>query len=283
MHTDTSKSLSASRTNRFQRLFALLLSLLLFSGAAMSGCSQSQASADSAGAGSAGIRGASESAPVERAEEKMSGILSFMLHSDDWSHENDGALIVHISGTTEQGENVSEQYKAEKPDQKYNTTLPAGEYEVKLAKPNAASGDRLFKAELQKASFDGRNDKTIAVRVTLDAEAMAAAEAAAKAAEEQRLAQERAAAEEAQRQAEAAAAAEAQRQAEAAAAAEAQRRAEAEAAQANSYNGATVYVAASGKGKKYHSNPNCSNMKGTKSMSVAQAESAGYTPCKKCY
>lgn len=276
MLTGISNRSSASRMNR---LIALLVSLLLiFSSATMFGCTQSQAGADSAGGA-----GGSESTPVDNAEEKISGILSFMLHSDDWSHEDDGALIIRVSGTTEQGESISEQYKAERPDQKYDTSLPAGEYEIKLAKPNATLGDRLFKTELQKASFDGKNDKTIAVHIALDAEAMAAAEAAARAAEEERLAQERAAAEEAQRQAEAAAAAEAQRQAEAAAAAEAQRRAEAEAAQANAYNGATVYVAASGNGKKYHSSPSCSNMKGTRSLSVARAEAAGYTPCKKCY
>ena len=49
------------------------------------------------------------------------------------------------------------------------------------------------------------------------------------------------------------------------------------------YNSSVVYVASSGKGKKYHNNPKCSNMKGTNSLSVEDAVARGYTPCKKCY
>lgn len=47
--------------------------------------------------------------------------------------------------------------------------------------------------------------------------------------------------------------------------------------------GATVYIASSGNGTKYHSNPNCSNMKGATPLTQAEAEARGYTPCKKCY
>lgn len=36
-------------------------------------------------------------------------------------------------------------------------------------------------------------------------------------------------------------------------------------------------------GKKYHSNPKCSNMKNPSQVTKASAESSGYTPCKKCY
>lgn len=47
-----------------------------------------------------------------------------------------------------------------------------------------------------------------------------------------------------------------------------------------------VYIAASGKGKKYHRSAYCSGMDGNViEMSVEDAEAAGYTPCKKssCY
>ena len=77
-----------------------------------------------------------------------------------------------------------------------------------------------------------------------------------------------------------AAAAEAQRIAEEQAAAEAAAAAAAEAAQQDER---TVYVAASGNGKKYHSDPTCSRMKGTRSLTVSQAEAQGYGPCSKCY
>lgn len=45
----------------------------------------------------------------------------------------------------------------------------------------------------------------------------------------------------------------------------------------------TVYIAGSGKGKKYHSNPNCSNMNNPVPLTQSEAEARGYTPCKKCY
>lgn len=45
----------------------------------------------------------------------------------------------------------------------------------------------------------------------------------------------------------------------------------------------TVYIASSGNGKRYHLNPNCSNMKGTIAMEVPEALKKGYTPCKKCW
>lgn len=46
-------------------------------------------------------------------------------------------------------------------------------------------------------------------------------------------------------------------------------------------NGPTVWI--SGTGSKYHSNPNCSNMSSPTEISLSDAESRGYEPCKKCY
>lgn len=45
----------------------------------------------------------------------------------------------------------------------------------------------------------------------------------------------------------------------------------------------TVYIASSGKGKKYHRTPSCSGMKGATAVTEEQAKAWGYTPCKKCY
>lgn len=36
-------------------------------------------------------------------------------------------------------------------------------------------------------------------------------------------------------------------------------------------------------GKKYHSNPNCSNMKNPRQVSITEAKRRHYEPCKKCY
>lgn len=45
----------------------------------------------------------------------------------------------------------------------------------------------------------------------------------------------------------------------------------------------TVYIAGSGNGKRYHSNPNCSNMNDPVPLTQAEAEARGYSPCKRCY
>ncbi len=44
-----------------------------------------------------------------------------------------------------------------------------------------------------------------------------------------------------------------------------------------------VYIADSGSGKKYHSVSDCSEMEGTIELTLEEAESQGYTPCKKCF
>ena len=80
---------------------------------------------------------------------------------------------------------------------------------------------------------------------------------------------------------------EARRKAEAAAQAEAKQQVQQE-QPASSSNAQTpvqavVYIAASGNGTKYHSDPHCSRMNGVIEMSVEEAQAMGYTPCKKCY
>ena len=36
-------------------------------------------------------------------------------------------------------------------------------------------------------------------------------------------------------------------------------------------------------GKRYHTNPNCSNMKNPSQVTISQAQAWGYTPCQKCH
>lgn len=105
-----------------------------------------------------------------------------------------------------------------------------------------------------------------------------------KAAEEQKKIEEQKAQEEAQRQAELQTQEEARKEAEVQAAAEAQRQAAAQSESSSSYTEATagqVYIPQNG--SKYHSNPNCSNMHNATAISLEEAKSRGYTPCKKCY
>lgn len=44
-----------------------------------------------------------------------------------------------------------------------------------------------------------------------------------------------------------------------------------------------VYIAGSGKGKRYHSHPSCSNMSNPIPITLSDAQARGYTACKKCY
>ncbi len=132
-----------------------------------------------------------------------------------------------------------------------------------------------------------------------EAEAARAAEVKAKE-EADRKAKEEA---EAQAAAEAEAQARAQREAEAQAQrdAEAQRAAAARSApaaspqsraaepqstpapQASAQNGATVYIAASGKGGSYHKRSTCGRMKDSSPLSLSDAQAQGYAPCGNCY
>lgn len=45
----------------------------------------------------------------------------------------------------------------------------------------------------------------------------------------------------------------------------------------------TVYVAGSGNGTRYHSDPTCSRMKDPTALTREEAEAQGYTPCQRCY
>lgn len=92
----------------------------------------------------------------------------------------------------------------------------------------------------------------------------------------------------AQEEKEAKEAAEKEKQAAEAAAKALEEQKQAEAAQSNEStpnntmpNTSTVYLPKSG--KKYHSNPNCSNMKSPRAVSLEEAQSLGYGPCSKCY
>ncbi len=184
--------------------------------------------------------------------------LSFTVNAGTWDTATDGNLVVKIEGTDSTGKSVSEQYKAV-PGTKYDTDLKPGTYILALASANPAKGSRLFTATPVDANFSGESNVNAVLNVQLDQAAMDAAAAQRKAAEEKAAA-------------EAAAKAAPQPNTNSGAA-----------AQGGTERGQSVYIASSGKGKKYHSNPNCSNMKGTTTLSVSEAQSRGYTPCSKCY
>lgn len=180
------------------------------------------------------------------------------------------SLVVSIAGQTAEGVDVSKSLTAVVGSTQ-KLDLEPGTYTFSFDAFLSVDGKQAYKAASSLYVFDGESSKTVKLSIVPDEEKTAeivAADEAAKAA------------------AEAEAAAAAQRAAEEKAAAEAAAAAQAQAAarQAQSDSGGgTVYVAASGKGSKYHSNPNCSRMKGTISMTVSKAKAAGYTPCSKCY
>lgn len=180
------------------------------------------------------------------------------------------SLAVSIAGRTAEGVDFAESLTAVVGSTQ-KLDLEPGTYTFSFDAFLSADGKQAYKAASSLYVFDGKSSKTVKLSIVPDEEKTAeivAADEAAKAAAE----------------AEAAAAAQRAAEEKAAAEAEAAARAQAAARQAQSdSSGGTVYVAASGKGSKYHSNPNCSRMKGTVTMSVAQAQAAGYAPCSKCY
>ena len=229
--------------------------------------------------------GCSSGQSSDTAGEQTKGVLSFQVVVDE-QDDLKKPLTVTVSGTTDDGEKIEDKYKAV-PGQEYDLDYGGGEYVFTLDTDAKYNGEIICLAATENCSFDGEEDEMVVLHTAKDVEATDAAE---KAIEEQKAAKEKAAAEEqAQKEAEEA---EAERQRiaeeEAAAAAAEQQRAEEEAAAAAAAAQSepvdiTVYVAASGNGKKYHSTPYCSNMNDTRELSQSAAEAEGYTPCKKCW
>lgn len=174
------------------------------------------------------------------------------------------SLAVSIAGRTAEGVDFAESLTTVVGSTQ-ELDLEPGTYTFSFDAFLSTDGKQAHKAASSLYVFDGKSSKTVKLSIVPDEEKtaeIAAADEAAKAAEAeaQRIAEEQA-----QAAAEAAAAQAAARQAQ------------------SSSSGGTVYVAASGKGSKYHSNPNCSRMKGTITMTVSQAQAAGYDPCSKCF
>lgn len=235
--------------------------------------------------GSASHYGANETdftvaeAAESETEQSSEGRLSLKLEvegAEDYLG-GDQAITIEAKGSEANGKLVNQTITMQ-PGQNLALGFGAGEYTFNYT-PNADADDGLIcKSKSYTVDFAGSEDRNVVFDLVADAEATNAA--LARAQEAEALAQQKAAEEaaEQQRQQEAAAQLKAQQEAERKAAEEASR------AQTTSAPiEATVYVAASGNGQRYHSRSSCSNMKGTVSLSVSQAQSQGYTPCKKCY
>lgn len=200
------------------------------------------------------------------------GELSLYITLDDAAKGLEEVKI-GVEGKTSDGAAVKKSIDVA-PSHNKGLDLGAGEYTFTYDPDNQTDKTILCKYRSHSIEFSAAEDKV--VRIDLAGDEAAASAAAAKA-EEARIAAEQKAAEEA---------AEKQRQQEAQQAAEreaAEREAAEQAAKSQSTAEATVYIAASGNGARYHSSSSCSNMKGTISLSISDAQARGYTPCQKCY
>ncbi len=242
---------------------------------------------------SSAVAGGSDVRSNQAASQKATAVLSFTVKADQWSTAEDGDVVVLFERQDNSQTPISKKYTAV-PGQKFDTKLEPGTYKVSLADNKASNSDHCFTAEPVTIVFDGSKDCNVDLRIKLDAEltkkaeeataAKKAEEEAAKKAEEEekakKEAEEKAKAEKEKAEAEAKAKAEAAAKAKAS---ESKKSTQSSTAQkAPATNEATVYIASSGKGKKYHSRSTCSNMKGATSLSISAAESRGYTACKKC-
>ncbi len=238
---------------RFMRVAAMVLSLLMAIGSC--GC---------AGTSSASKTELDQIPLAETGAQDAVGVVS--IEVGDTVNDPVESLPVNISGTSIDGAKVNDIVQV-RVGVSQKLDLEPGTYTFSFDAFTTPAGDKAYKGASSLYVFDGKTDKVVKLPIVLDEEKMA----------------EIAAAKEAEKAAEAEAAAKAQAEAEAKAQAEAAARAQAASqAQANAGEGGTVYVAASGNGSKYHTNPNCSRMKGTISMTVSEAKAAGYTACSKC-
>lgn len=204
------------------------------------------------------------------------GVLSFKVESSATGAPD--SYTVTVTGTTLAGDAISDTYKAEL-NQAYSLDdYPAGTYEFAIETPESPDGITVLACESETVTFDESSDKRAILQIKVDE----VATKRAKEDKEKAEAEAKAAEEEAQRKAEAQAQAEAEAEAQAEAQAAAEAAAQAEKETQEEAVGGTVYIAASGNGSKYHTNPNCSRMKGTIKLTVSEAESRGYSPCSKC-
>lgn len=239
--------------SKILQLMTLLISMVI--AVALCGCSQGRSESD--------VITEDETPLATTAGDEQHSV---MLEINCAGEKPVDSLAVSIAGRTAEGVDFAESLTAVVGSTQ-ELDLEPGTYTFSFDAFLSADGKQAYKAASSLYVFDGKSSKTVKLSIVPDEEKTAeivAANEAAKAeaaAAAQRAAEEKAAAE---------------------AAAAAQAQAAARQAQSDS-GGGTVYVAASGKGSKYHSNPNCSRMKGTVTMSVSQAQAAGYTPCSKCY
>lgn len=206
---------------------------------------------------------------------QTAGIFSFIVESDQWNKEADGDIVVAVTGEADDGSAVLEQFNVV-PGEECQTSLGAGKYEIALVDGKATQSNNYFVAPVVSATFDGKQNKNAVLQMKLDTEKMKQLEeeAAAKKAAEEKAAAEKAAAEKA--------AAEKQAQAKKESAAQSSSSKSSSASNNDAPSTRTVYVASSGKGKKYHNDPSCSKMKGSTALSLGEAQSRGYSPCSKC-
>lgn len=254
-------SVAIGRINEFRKkytkaFYAIIIVLALM---LMGGCS----------AAFGGNGNSSENANQETVVSK--GVLSFTVEADKWDTATDDSITVAVTGETDDKNKISKQYTVI-PGEKCATDLGAGNYKIALVDGKATKGNNLFTATTASAIFDGKSDKNIVLRISLDTAKMKQVEeeAAAKKAAEEKAAKEKT---EAEKQAKAKEQAAAKQQSSSQSSAT---------AKSNTQSEATVYIASSGNGKKYHTRSTCSNMKGATALTVSQAKSRGYTPCKKC-
>lgn len=200
-------------------------------------------------------------APSEQVQVEK-GVLSLLVTADGWT-KADGAVIVLAEGTSDDGTKVSQKLEV-RPGSKLAVPFGAGRYAFTVDPASLEKNDVIYRADSPSCSFDGKADRTIAITLSEDEEAMEERRAALEAAEQAKAQEE--ADRKAQEEAEAAAAAEAA----AVAAAESQKSTESR----------TVYI--TNTGEKYHRD-GCSSLRKSKiAISIEDAVAQGYDPCKNC-
>lgn len=94
---------------------------------------------------------------AEEVEEAVpSGVASFTVEKGEGVPDS-LSVQVSLSGTTDDGDSIDEQYKASL-DTKYALDLKPGEYELAVAQGSLTQGDGYYKCEKTRFTFDGSKE-----------------------------------------------------------------------------------------------------------------------------
>ena len=98
------------------------------------------------------------------------GKLSFTVNTNE-VFDNDTDFVVKVEGKTNNGENINKSYDV-KINKKYDVDLNKGKYTFSIDPSSLNTDVNIFKKDSQYVDFDGKTDKEVSLKISLDTDAM---------------------------------------------------------------------------------------------------------------